>query len=206
MPKRDKSKKFGPIEILVLVIVCLFVLAVIKPAALRLRFYALRTKCKNNLSMIGKAMQTYTNDYDDNFPRSGGRDSNWAFRIPDWKAANRYSAYGLTEDGSGGWATISSCFYLLVKYSDVAPKTFVCPADAGIREFKLVDADVGDKKLADLWDFGPESKFHCSYSYHMPFSLYSLTTSSNPVTPVAADRNPWMDSPAALAKKYPGSF
>ena len=206
MPKRDKSKKFGPVEIIVLVLVCLFVLAVLRPAARKLRFYALCTKCKNNLSIIGKAMQSYTNDYNGKFPRSGGRNSVWAFNIPDWKADNNYSAYGLTENGSGGQATISSCSYLLVKYMNIAPKTFVCPSDAGTTEFKLDDVNVGDKELVDLWDFGPEPDFHCSYSYHMPFSQYSLTTSSEPDMAVAADRNPWMDSPAAIAKQFPGPF
>jgi len=206
MSKRDKTKKLGPVEILVLVIVGLLVLAIIKPAFLTLRFHALRTRCKNNLSTMGKAMQTYTNDYDGNFPRSGGRNSNWAFRIPDWKAANRYSAYGLSKDRSGGQTTISSCFYLLVKHTNIAPKTFVCPSDAGTNEFKIDDVDTDDKELIDLWDFGPEANRHCSYSYHMPFGLYALTTSSEPDMAVAADRNPWRNSPAAIAKKFPGPF
>jgi prepilin-type processing-associated H-X9-DG protein len=200
MSKRNKSKKFGPIEVLVLVIVCLFLLAVLKPAALTLRFYAFRTRCNNNLSIIGKAMQTYTNDYEGKFPRSGGKTSVWATKIRDWTAANRYRAYGLAEDGSGGFANISSCFYFLVKYMDVEPKTFVCMADAGTWEFKLADADIGDKKLADLWDFGREPDRHCSYSYHMPFGRFALTSSSEPGMAVAADRNPWMDSPASIAK------
>ncbi|MFB0551849.1 MAG: hypothetical protein ACETWQ_00920, partial [Phycisphaerae bacterium] len=41
---------------------------------------------------------------------------------------------------------------------------------------------------------------HCSYSYHMPFGLYALTTSSEPGMAVAADRNPFIDSPAAEAQ------
>jgi hypothetical protein len=40
----------------------------------------------------------------------------------------------------------------------------------------------------------------------MPFGLYALTTSSEPGMAVAADRNPWQDSPAATAKEYPGVF
>ncbi|HUT46622.1 MAG TPA: hypothetical protein VMX36_10090, partial [Sedimentisphaerales bacterium] len=52
----------------------------------------------------------------------------------------------------------------------------------------------------DLWDFGREPATHCSYSYHMPFGLYALTTSSEPGMAVAADRNPWMDSPGAARK------
>jgi len=206
MSKRDKSKKLGPVEVLVLAFVCLLVLAIFRPAARKLRFYAHRINCEKNLSKIGNAMLAYANDYDGEFPRSGGRNSVWAVNIPDWKAANRYSAYGLSEDGSGGQGSISSCFYLLVKYMNVAPKTFVCPPDAGTTEFKLADVDAGNKELIDLWDFGPNPDFHCSYSYHMPFGQYSLTTSSEPGMTVAADRNPWMDSPAAIAKQFPGLF
>jgi prepilin-type processing-associated H-X9-DG protein len=156
--------------------------------------------------LIGKAIQTYANDYDGKFPRSGGKNTLWASSIRDWKAADRYSAYGLSENGNGGQANISSCFYLLVKYADAAPKTFVCPGDMRTTEFKLVYVKVVDKKLTDLWDFGPNPDFHCSYSYHMPFSRYSLTTSSEPGMAVTADRNPWTDSPAAIAKQFPGLY
>jgi len=120
--------------------------------------------------------------------------------IRDWRAYNRFSAYGLSPDGSGGQATISSCFYLLVKYAEVTPRTFVCPGDAGTTEFKLADVDAGGNMLIDLWDFGHKAGKHCSYSYHMPFGLYALSISNEPGMAVAADRNPWMDSPAAVAK------
>jgi prepilin-type processing-associated H-X9-DG protein len=206
MAKRDKSKKLGPVEVLVLAIVCLLVLAVFSPVARRSRFYALRNQCKKNLSEIGNAMLAYANDYNGIFPRSGGINCVWTATIPDWKAADRYGAFGLLENGAGGQGNISSCFYLLVKYMNASPKIFVCPSDAGTTEFKLADVDAGDKKLPDLWDFGPEPGSHSSYSYHMPFGLYALTTSSPPGMAVAADRNPWLDSPAAIAKRYPGNF
>ena len=143
MTKRDKVKNLGPVEVLVVVFVCLFALAVIVPAMQMSRFDAYRIECADNLSGIGKAMLIYANDYEDELPRSGGRNSTWAPAIPDWKAHNRFSAYGLSVDGSGGQATISSCFYLLVKYVEVTPRTFVCPGDAGTTEFKLADVDAG---------------------------------------------------------------
>ena len=208
MSKRDKPKKFGPIEILVVVFVCLFALAVIGPAMQMSRFEEYRIACATNLSNIGRAMLIYANDYEDEFPRSGGRNSVWGPTIPDWRAYNRFMAYGLSADGSGGQANISSCFYLLVKYAEVTPSTFVCPGDAGTTEFKLADVDMGFSglRLIDLWDFGPEPGKHCSYAYHMPFGLYALTTSNEPGMAIAADRNPWMDSPAATAKHFPGMF
>jgi hypothetical protein len=207
MSKRDKTKKLGPLEVLIVVFLCLFVLAVIGPAMQMSQFEEYRIECAMNLSNIGKAMLIYANDYEDEFPRSGGRNSIWAPTIPSWNANNRFMAYGLSADGSGGSASISSCFYLLVKYAEVTPRTFVCPGDVGTTEFRLADVDAPIfSSLIDLWDFGPEAGKHCSYAYHMPFGLYALTTSSEPDMAVAADRNPWMDSPASTAKQYPGIF
>ncbi|MHC4751996.1 MAG: zinc ribbon domain-containing protein, partial [Planctomycetota bacterium] len=80
------------------------------------RSVAFRMVCGTNLSGIGKAMLIYSNDYDDELPRAGGKSSTWAAKIPNWKASNRLDAYNLNKDGSGGQASISSSFYLLVKY------------------------------------------------------------------------------------------
>ncbi|MHC4325745.1 MAG: hypothetical protein ACYSUX_15865, partial [Planctomycetota bacterium] len=81
-------------------------------------------------------MLIYANDYEDELPRSGGRNSTWAKYIPAWDATNRFNAYGVGMDGSGGTANISSCFYLLVKYAEVTPKSFLCKGDSGVSEFK----------------------------------------------------------------------
>ncbi|MHC4440447.1 MAG: hypothetical protein ACYS3S_24115 [Planctomycetota bacterium] len=155
MLKRDKAKKPGPVEVLVVVFVCMFGLAVIGPAMQMSRFDEYRIECATNLSNIGRAMLIYANDYEDELPRSGSRNSIWAPTIPSWNAHNRYSAYGLSADGNGGSASISSCFYLLVKYAEVTPMTFVCPGDAGTTEFRLADVDMGFSGLGliDLWDF-----------------------------------------------------
>jgi hypothetical protein len=126
--------------------------------------------------------------------------------IPDWLALNRFNAYGLAADGSGGTGTITSCFYLLVKYAEVTPKSFICKGDSGTTEFKPADQGAGDRELIDLWDFGTDPKEHCSYSYHMPFGLYALTTASEPGLAVAADRNPYIASPSADAKEFPGLY
>ena len=204
--KRDKVKKFSPIDALVVLLVCLFVIAIIGPAAQISRFDEYRIECATNLSYIGRAMLIYANDYEDELPRAGGRNSVWAPTIPSWDALNRFGAYAMAADGSGGSASISSCFYLLVKYAEVTPGTFVCPGDTGTTEFRLADADAGFRELIDLWDFGPNAREHCSYSYHMPFGLYALSTSSEPGMAVAADRNPFQDSPATEAKMFPGIF
>jgi hypothetical protein len=177
-------------------------MGILMPALARVRQLAFRMTCGTNLSGIGKAMLLYSNDYQDELPRAGGRNTNWGV-VANWEAANRNLAFGLDAQGQGGTATISSCFYLLIKYTEVTPKSFVCKGDSGTNEFKLSDlaATTTNFELVDGWDFGPtgESNKHCSYSYHLPFGVYALTVSSEPAFAVAADRNPFLESPAGAA-------
>jgi prepilin-type N-terminal cleavage/methylation domain-containing protein len=201
-----KKKGFTLVELLVVIAIIALLMGILMPALARVRQIAFRMVCGTNLSGIGKAMLIYANDYEDELPRSGGRNSTWAARIPQWDALNRFNAYNIAQDGSGGTANISSCFYLLVKYAEVTPKSFICKGDSGTTEFKPADDGAGSRDLIELWDFGLEPETHCSYSYHMPFGLYALTTSSEPGMAVAADRNPLQDSPAATAKAWPGTF
>jgi len=197
---------------MVVVFVCLFFLAVIPVACRKSRTDVYHITCARNLSMIGNAMMSYANDHDGKLPRSGADSSFYNPVILQWDGADRFEAFNLKPDGSGGQASISSCFYLLVKYYDMLPKSFVCPGDSGTTEFKLDEDNVDNKRLVDLWDFGRFAFEHCSYSYHMPFSLnppfglYPLTTACDPGMAVAADRNPWIRSPAAWPKQFPDNF
>jgi hypothetical protein len=166
------------------------------------RSTAFRMVCGTNLSGFGKAMLIYANDYEDELPRAGVESSVWATKIADWKATNRFSAYNIKPDGTGGQGSISSSLYLLVKYAKVQPKSFNCKQDSGVKEFKPSMYRARDRDLIDLWDFGPEPQKHCSYSYHVPYGGYPLTTSCDPGLAVMADRNPWMDSPFQKARDF----
>ena len=194
---------FTLVELLVVIAIIALLMGILMPALARVRQLAFRMVCGTNLSGIGKAMLIYANDYDDELPRSGGRNTQWG-AMPgntSWMAATRQLAFGLDTSGSGGTASISSCFYLLVKYAEVTPKSFICKGDAGTTEFKLSNMTgvPTSFELIQAWDFGPpsEASKHCSYTYHMPFGMYALTTSNEPGFAVAADRNPWISSPAA---------
>lgn len=184
-------------DTVVVVVVLVFLVGLLMPALAGTQNQAARDRCNSNLKGMGKAMLLYANDYDDEFPRAGGRNPAWSPVV--WGASTRRMAYAITStDGTGGNATISSCFYLLVKYAEVMPKTFLCPEDPNVSEFALAAETTKPGEITELtqaWDFGSNPQTHCSYAYCVPWGRYVLTTSSEPGLPMVADRNPYIPSP-----------
>jgi len=196
-----RRKGFTLVELLVVIAIIALLMGILMPALARVRQLAFRMTCGTNLAGIGKAMLIYANDYDDELPRAGGRLSNWDGPVQ-WNANNRYTAYGVAQsDGSGGKATITSCFFLLVKYAEVTPKSFVCKGDTGTNEWQLAEETTVTTgfEMIDAWDFGANPRDNVSYSYHLPFGTYALTVSSEPGLAVCSERNPWQPSPAGAA-------
>jgi hypothetical protein len=201
---RITGEGFAIVGIVVSVVI-FFVAGISMPALVRVRQRYFRMVCGRNLSGLGKAMLIYANDYEDELPQAGGSyGAVWHDSLPNWQGINRSQAYGLNANRTGGRVTVASSLYLLVKYTEVAPKTFVCPGDPGVMDFRFSEYDVWNKEYIDVWDFGPNPAEHCSYSYHSAYnSYYALNVaSSRPDMAVAADRNPWIDCPAAKAKDF----
>ncbi len=198
---RITGRGFAIVEIIILIVVFILALGIIMPVLLKNKDISRRITCGRNLyNNLGNAMFLYSNDYEGEFPRAGSKDTQWGPAVL-WNAPDRFQAYNLQADGSSGFATISSSLYLLVKYYGVSPKSFVCPGDSGAREFRLSDYPITrGKEIKDLWDFGPIPQKHCSYSYHIPYGIYALTSSSEPEMAIAADRNPWIATPSKAAK------
>ncbi len=192
-----KRQGFTLVELLVVIAIIALLMGILMPALARVRQLAFRLTCGTNLAGIGKAMLIYANDYEDELPRAGGKEAEWGSVT--WNALDRAGAYGVSSgDRGGARGSITSCFYLLVKYAEVTPKSFLCKGDTGTSEFSLSDEQNAPPnfELIDAWDFGELPWDNCSYSYHIPFGKYALTTSSEPGLAVAADRNPWQASPA----------
>ncbi len=131
-----RRKGFTLVELLVVIAIIALLMGILMPALSKVRQIAFRLVCGTNLSGIGKAMLIYANDYSDELPRAGGPSSEWSSTGVVWNAANRQAAYGLNADGSGGQATLTSSLYLLVKYSEVTPKSFICKGDSSVKEFE----------------------------------------------------------------------
>ena len=182
------------------IVIPLCSLLFVVPGLMRVRQIAHRLYCGTNLCGIAKAMLIYLNDYDEELPRAGGRFSKWG-PTPNYRADTRAEAYGLTH-GADGQASISASLFLLVKYVEITPKSFLCKGDRETAEFIPSKYGVRNKELIDLWDFGPDPTKHCSYTYHIPYGPYRLTASSEPGMALAADRNPWLPSPGAKPRKF----
>ena len=199
-----KRRGFTLVELLVVIAIIALLMGILMPALARVRQLAFRMTCGTNLSGIGKAMLLYANDNDDEMPKAGGRTNQWITTGlgAGWIAPTRQMAFGIS--GNQGNATVTSNFYLLVKYAEVTPKQFVCKGESDTREFSFADLGTGavtpGMTLTDAWDFGPGGNAnptyeYCSYSYHYPMNSYALTTTHEPTMAVAADRNPWMTLP-----------
>ncbi len=212
MVGRIRSRGLTLVKLAVLVAVLVFVFLAAIAWAARMRIHSWRMSCAANLATLGKAMLIYSPDYEETFPRAGGPGSQWTGRVADWKAANRRQAYGLSQDGSDGQVSVSASLYLLVKYVKLPTRTLLCgetkwgTRERGITEFRVDTYPVPrkDVELIDLWDFGPDPTRHVSYAYHMPYGPYKIELAPDSDLVAAADRNPWMDSPATGAKSFAG--
>jgi len=190
-------KGFTLFELLVVIAIIAMLMSILMPALAKVKAIAQRLVCGTNLSGIGKSMALYATDVgDDDFPVAGGPEATWGRNgyIRQFDAADADVAYGRAGINP---VTISSSLYLLVRYEELQPKHFICKSDVGTDPFKWDDPDL---ELQDLWDFGDNPGPCCSYSYHMPYfdengePGFPLTSTSDPGSPVCADRSPFMDN------------
>jgi hypothetical protein len=197
--KTNNSKRLTRVEVIIIIFACLFFALVVQLTCRKVRSIAYRMVCGNHLSLIGMSMLLYNNEYKE-LPRAGDEGCLWTGQIKNWKGPTRLEAYGT----SPGAASITSCFYLLIKYAEIIPNELICPSDSGIKQWNPLEdnvAGITHKDIMDFWDFGANPRTHCSYAYQMPFSEFKLTTSGDPGLAIAADRNPWIAGPKGKVRK-----
>jgi prepilin-type N-terminal cleavage/methylation domain-containing protein len=187
-----KRKGFTLVELLVVIAIIALLMGILMPSLARVRVIANRMVCGSHLSGIGKSMMMYASDYRNKYPRAGLSNSTWCAtgRIAQWDT--KYC-----KDAFQGGATITSSFFLLVRFGDALTKQFVCAGDNDATEFQLSSVTTTIKDLTEAWDFGNDPGLHCSYSMQLPYSDIALNVQSASSSPLAADRNPYLDKNAA---------
>ncbi len=204
-----KRKGFTLVELLVVIAIIALLMSILMPALARVRGLAQQVVCGSHLASIGKAMMMYANDFHDQYVRAGGANSTWGGTTgtAHWDATTEVLAYGTPPNNK---ATIGACLYYLVKYGDVAPKTFICGGDTGASEFKLANYLPNNLNPQDImlaWDFGPWTGpdgtnynilKHYSYAYQYPFvrvgqpGYFPINSLSDAGIVIMADRSPYM--------------
>ena len=202
------------IELLVVIAVTTLFVGVLMPGLNRSRQLAYRLLCATNLRSIGSTMAVFADDNEGQYPRPGGPNVIWSTcgKISQWWGPGA----GPPESQAfcDGTATITSCFFLLVKYDYLGVQQFHCRGDEGSRVFKAREAGVAAQlqSLSAAWDFGGGTRTgkggvlsglwpgECvSYSYHMPFNIhvywpgFPISQVSREDSPLCADRNPFLD-------------
>jgi prepilin-type N-terminal cleavage/methylation domain-containing protein/prepilin-type processing-associated H-X9-DG protein len=222
-----KKKGFTLVELLVVIAIIALLMGILMPALARVRTIAYRMVCGTNLSGLGKGILLYAGDAREEYPMPGiTKLAAWTTLgyINAWDDAaglgtqNPLGVYRGTANGAAnGAATIGSLFYLLVKYEDTSVKQFNCKGDVGVKAFKLTDSTVNTTMddFTKAWDFGKRPGTYNSYSYHNPFAAtmppgtspesYPVNSNSAPASPLAADRNPTLDTNVNYIKSQSGA-
>lgn len=114
------------IEVICLGFVGVFLLAALLPAQNAARDMAMRVHCAENLRLIGRAINAYSNNENRNglaFPRV-------KFNVPDMDHPTFFTASKQPNSfGEGAPVNdVTASFYLLFKTQDLKPQVLVCPA------------------------------------------------------------------------------
>ncbi len=188
-----KRKGFTLIELLVVIGIIALLVSILMPALSRAKELAKRTVCSTNLKGIGTATAIYMNDNKGSAMRvwrSNAASSGFGLGL--YNAAEPYTAKGrwasTTWNDWANYQTAGGCLFLLVKYADVTPKSFICPSSGDV-EMELqyaIDIDNNVEDWTDCKDFASGTTL--SYSYNDPWNKL-LDDSSSASLVLAADKN-----------------
>jgi prepilin-type N-terminal cleavage/methylation domain-containing protein len=226
-----RKKGFTLVELLVVIAIIAMLLAILMPALAKVKTLAYQMLCGTNLKGIANATLVYTQDNNEKYPVAGLAGVLWnnvaninpAGRIPqgwNWDDPAKPSITGTNQTtnnfaAANNMATVSACLYLLVKYADVSPSSFVCKAskqkkfniavsqaDASEKSAVAAGAANQGKDATDCWDFSNVPSRYCSYAYAYPWdSAKLLSSASKAGVAIAGDLNPWIQIDPADSTK-----
>src|SRR4028118_1729019 len=81
-----RTEGFTLIELLVVIAIIAILASILFPVFARARENARRASCQSNLKQIGLGFAQYTQDYDERYPRVGGKNA-FNYYSPSWRVA-----------------------------------------------------------------------------------------------------------------------
>jgi prepilin-type N-terminal cleavage/methylation domain-containing protein/prepilin-type processing-associated H-X9-DG protein len=186
MRNRNQRRAFTVIEVLVVIGIIAVLMAILLPAAERVRHQAYIDKCASNLRQIGMALQTYAQDNHGNYPRTI-HDPTYASPLVSGTGINAADPF---TGGAGGVQPndLTAPIFLLMKTQRLVPEVMICPYND---ETNFV-ADKPD--LSGRSNFTDQTR-NLGYSFANPYPKtgvidYRLSNKLRADFAVAADRNP----------------
>ncbi len=182
-------RAFTLIELLCIIAIIVLIAALLMPSLSKVKRISTRVVCATNLKGMGTAMAVYANDYEDMFPQLPGNGP-WAKKlgfaydltVPEFEEGGKHNLSG---------RTITASLYLLVRESDMSPKSFVCPE---AEQIEFMGPDDYSKDIVEVWDFGDDPYKHVSYSMHNPYGKFPGNGASTASFAITADMSPWFEN------------
>lgn len=205
-------RAFTVMEVLVVIGIIAVLMAILIPAAERVRHQAYVDKCASNLRQIGLALQTYAQENHGNYPRTVYSGNPAAYALTRGTGINANDPF-ISGPGAVQVNDLTAPLFMLMKAHKLGPEVMICPYNDET-DFKPDNASlVGRSNFTD-------EKKNLAYSFANPYPLDAIATKgyrlSNKLSAefaIAADRNPgvsingdnvyapMLNSPASIMKK-----
>jgi prepilin-type N-terminal cleavage/methylation domain-containing protein/prepilin-type processing-associated H-X9-DG protein len=142
MKRRNGTKGFTLVELLVVIGIIALLISILLPSLNRARETANRVKCASNLRQVGTALQLYANDNRGQFPRtvSNAGVTNITFATGTLATDPFANAAASTGQGAAGRPAdndVTAALFLVLRTQDITAEVFTCPSSN-----------------AERWDFG----------------------------------------------------
>jgi prepilin-type N-terminal cleavage/methylation domain-containing protein/prepilin-type processing-associated H-X9-DG protein len=186
-PRRPRA--FTLLEVLIVIGIISVLMAILLPAAERVRHQAYIDKCASNLRQIGMAFQTYAQDNHGNYPRTSYSGNPATYVLNQGTGTNAVDPFQ-SGPGSVQVNDLTAPLFLLMKAQKLSPEVMICPYN------DETDFNADSANFTGRSNFTNEKK-NLGYSFANPYPVDSVATAgyrlSNKLSAefaVGADRNP----------------